>query len=381
MNEIKEVLNKKGITQIWLADQLGKSYNMVNAYAQNRRQPSLEDLYKIADILDVEIFDLLKKTLNNKMDKIKVFEAFAGFGGASFGLKKAKIPYEVIGYSEVDKFASELFNGNFPNVKNFGDITKIDPNEIPDFDLFTGGFPCQPFSQVGLGKGELDTRGTLFHNILNICKVKRPQHILLENVKGLVTKKHERTLRAIIESLEKLGYQVTYKLLNSKDYGIPQNRDRVWLYAYHGKLESNFSLEPKKETLNVFFKDLLDKNPSKDLFKNQKQIERLKEIYHLDFIVNEPSCADFYNKNIRKDGISITILEPHHNKMRVVHPPKNNGELLVRKYSIEEHFRLMGFRDGEIDFCNQSYQQLCKRAANGWDINLVSKLFKIIFGQ
>ena len=101
MNEIKEVLNKKGITQIWLADQLGKSYNMVNAYAQNRRQPSLEDLYKIADILDVEIFDLLKKTLNNKMDKIKVFEAFAGYGGASFGLKKAKIPYEVIVTKEV----------------------------------------------------------------------------------------------------------------------------------------------------------------------------------------------------------------------------------------------------------------------------------------
>ena len=80
-----------------------------------------------------------------------------------------------------------------------------------------------------------------------------------------------------------------------------------------------------------------------------------------------------------KDKISITILEPHHNKMRVVHPPKENGELLVRKYSIEEHFRFMGFNDGEIIFNNQSYQQLCKRAANGWDINLVSKLFKIIF--
>lgn len=313
------------------------------------------------------------------MKKIKVFEAFTGYGGASFGLKKAKIPYEVIGYSEVDKFASELFNGNFPDIKNFGDITKINPNEIPDFDLFTGGFPCQPFSQVGLGKGEQDTRGTLFHNILKICEVKKPKHILLENVKGLITKKHEKTLDTIVKSLEKLGYHVIYKLLNSKDHGIPQNRERVWIYAYLGKLNPNFNLKPKKEPLKIHFKDLLDSKPAKDLFKNQKQIERLKELYNLDFIVNEPSCADLYNKNIRNDGISITILEPHHNKMRVVHPPKKNGELLVRKYSIEEHYRLMGFKDGEINFCNQSYQQLCKRAANGWDINLVSKIFKIIF--
>jgi len=312
------------------------------------------------------------------MKKIKVFEAFAGYGGASFGLKKAKIPHEVIGFAEIDKFASELYAKNFPKVKNYGDITQINPEEIPDFDLFTGGFPCQPFSQVGLGKGEQDTRGTLFHNILEICKVKKPKYILLENVKGLVTKRHEKTLNTIIGNLKDLGYEVTYKLLNSKDYGIPQNRERVWIYAYHGKLETSFTLEPKKVKLKIYFKDLLDSNPAKDLFKNQVQIERLKELYNLDFIVKEASCADLYNKNIRTDGISITILEPHHNKMRVVHPPIN-GELQVRKYSIPEHFRFMGFKDGEIDFCNQSYQQLCKRAANGWDVNLVSKLFKIIF--
>lgn len=314
-----------------------------------------------------------------KMDKIKVFEAFAGYGGASFALKKAKIPHEIIGYSEIDKFASELYDQNFSGIKNYGDITQINPHDIPDFDLFTGGFPCQPFSSVGLGKGEQDIRGTLFYNIVEICQVKRPKHILLENVKGLISNRHGKTLETIVSNLEKLGYHVVYKLLNSKDYGIPQNRERVWIYGYHGKLDPTFELKPKKEKLKLFFKDLLDKNPSQDLYKNQKQIQRLKELYGLDFIVDEPSCADLYNKNIRKDGISITILEPHHNKMRVVEPPLENGELMVRKYSVSEHFRLMGFKDGEIDFCNQSYQQLCKRAANGWDINLVAKLFKIIF--
>lgn len=348
-------------------------YNNVNEFMTNEPQKEFFKEVHNPTTKDTKLID------SSKTNKIRVFETFAGYGGASFGLKRAKINHEIIGYSEIDKFASELFDVNFPNIKNYGDITKIDPKEIPDFDLFTGGFPCQPFSQVGLGKGEQDTRGTLFHKILEICEVKRPKHILLENVKGLITKRHEKTLNTIISSLEKLGYQVTYKLLNSKDYGIPQNRERVWIYAYHGNLDTNFNLEPKKVKLKTHFKDLLDKNPSFDLFKNQNQIERLKELYNLDFIVNEPCCADLYNKNIRKDKISITILEPHHNKMRVVHPPKENGELLVRKYSIEEHFRFMGFNDGEIIFNNQSYQQLCKRAANGWDINLVSKLFKIIF--
>ena len=167
--------------------------------------------------------------------------------------------------------------------KNFGDITKIKPKDIPDFDLFTGGFPCQPFSQVGMGLGEDDTRGTLFHDIIRICKVKKPKHILLENVKGLKTSKHGRTLKTIITKLTNLGYDVVTELMNSKDYGIPQNRERVWIYAYKGILPLTFKLSPVKKKLNFFFKDLLDKNPDQSLFKNQKQIKRLKELYNLDF--------------------------------------------------------------------------------------------------
>ena len=312
--------------------------------------------------------------------KIKVFEAFAGYGGASFALKNARIPFETIGFSENDKFAVELYEKNHPGVPGFGDITKIKPKELPDFDLFTGGFPCQPFSQVGLGKGEEDIRGTLFYDIIRICKEKKPQHILLENVKGLRTNKHGNTLQTIVKSLSKLGYDVVIELLNSKDYGIPQNRDRLWIYGYKGTLPLTFNLQPPKERLKVFLKDLLEDEPDPALFKSQEQIERLKELYLLDFIVDEPSCADLYNKNIRKDGISITILEPHHNKMRIVHPPKKI-ELQVRNYSVVEHFRLMGFKDGEINFAGQSYQQLCKRAANGWDINVAAKIFTHIFEQ
>ena len=277
--------------------------------------------------------------MENK-SRLRVFEAFAGYGGASFGLQKAKIKYEVVGYSEIHKLTSQFYELNHPGIKSFGDITKIDPKEIPDFDLFTGGFPCQPFSTVGMRKGVEDTRGTLFHDIIRICDFKRPKHVLLENVKGLKSIRGGRTLKTIISKLTNIGYDVICTILNSKDYGIPQNRERIWIYGYQGSLPLMFNLEPPKEKLTLFFKDLLDKKPDKSLFKNQEQIKRLTELYGLDFIVNERACVDLYNKNIRKDGISITILEPHHNKMRVVHPPKN-GELLVRKYSVEEQFKLM----------------------------------------
>jgi len=315
-----------------------------------------------------------------KQPKLRLFEAFAGYGGASFALRKAKIQHKTVGFSEIDKFAVELYQKNHIGVPFFGDITQIKEEDLPDFDLFTGGFPCQPFSQVGLGKGEDDTRGTLFHDIIRICEAKRPKHILLENVKGLRTNRHGKTLETIIKKLSRLGYDVVVELLNSKDFGIPQNRERVWIYAYHGSLPVTFDLKPTKQKLKIFFKDLLDVNPDPALFKTQKQIERLKELYELDFIVTEPSCADLYNKKIRTDGTSITILEPHHNKMRVVHPPKR-GELIVRNYSVTEHYRFMGFKDGEIDFANQGYHQLCKRAANGWDINIASLIFKQIFKQ
>ena len=200
----------------------------------------------------------MRAFMKNKK-KIKIFEAFAGYGGASFALRKAKINFETVGFSENDKFAVELYEENHQGVPGFGDITKIDPKELPDFDLFTGGFPCQPFSQVGLGLGELDIRGTLFYDIIRICEEKRPKHILLENVKGLRTNRHGKTLQTIVKRLTELGYEVVFELLNSKDFGIPQNRDRIWIYAYLGTLPLEFQLAPPKEKLKIWSKILLAK--------------------------------------------------------------------------------------------------------------------------
>ena len=124
----------------------------------------------------------------------------------------------------------------------------------------------------------------------------------------------------------------------------------------------------------------LDKNPEEDLYLNENQIQRLIELHNFDFNVNEKLCVDIYNKKIRHDGTCITITEPHHNSLRIVEPPRN-GKFVVRKLSKKEHFRLMGFSDNEFNFGEFSYQQICKRAGNGWDVNVVSKIFSKIFSE
>lgn len=325
-----------------------------------------------------------------KHNQIRVFEGFAGYGGATYGLQRAGIDFEVVGYSEFDKFASALYDANHKNkdgtsIKNWGDITQINPEELPDFDLFTGGFPCQPFSQVGMQQGEKDQygRGTLMYDILNICQVKKPQYVFLENVKGLSTKRFENTFNSLKKSLKDMGYgDLKYAILNTKDYGIPQNRERLWMFAKLGGLPDDFSMIPPTIDNGLRLPDFVDENPEDNLYLSQAQIQRIKDFYGIEsFVVKEHSCFDLYNKKIRDDGISITILAPEHNKMRMVEPTKSDGTEIVRKYSVSEQFRLMGFKDGEVNFAGQSYTQLSKRAANGWDVNILGILLNHIWRQ
>lgn len=321
---------------------------------------------------------------------VKVFEGFAGYGGATYGLRRAGIKFDVVGYSEFDKFAAELYDANHKDangnpIKNWGDITLIKAEDLPDFDLFTGGFPCQPFSTVGMQQGEKDRygRGTLLYDILRICEEKKPKYVFLENVKGLATKRFEGTFNTLKDALKEMGYgDLKYAILNTRDYGIPQNRERLWMFAQLGGLPDDFSMVPEPIDNGLRLKDFVDESPEEKLYLSQQQIQRIKDFYHIpSFIVDEYSCFDLYNRKIRDDGISITILAPEHNKLRMVEPTGPDGVEIVRKYSVPEQFRLMGFKDGEIDFANQSYTQLSKRAANGWDVNLVGYLLNHIWEQ
>lgn len=327
------------------------------------------------------------------MEKLKVFEAFAGFGGASFGLKKAKIPHEIVMFSEWDKWAQELFrlnHGQIPLFGEKGDINKGDISKIPAFDLFTGGFPCQPFSSAGMGKGELDPRGTLFYPILKIVEYHRPQHILLENVKGMTHRKHLPTLRKIISSLESLGYSVPDPVvLNSRDFGVPQNRERLWIYAFHGNLPFGFSHAPNPIETGKTFHDYLDPQNDidvpREMYLSDEQINVLlkKHKMPIEEILSESEslCLDIYNKKLRKDRVSITLTEPHHNSLRVVEHSNCKRGYTVRKLTIKEHYRLMGFSENQLKQGEQSYQQLCKRAGNGWDINVASLIFKKVLNN
>lgn len=342
---------------------------------------------------------------------LKVFEGFAGYGGGSFALKKLKelhpnFEYEVIGYSEIDKYACELFDLNHKKndgtpIKNYGDITKINPEDIPDFDIFMGGFPCQPFSTAGMQKGEDDPygRGTLFQHIMRICKEKKPKYIFMENVKGILSKKFDETRNQMELMLKDMGYvhdkedenekALAMALLNSKDYGIPQNRERVWMFARLGGLPQDFTMTPPQRKNNLKMADFLDPNEHvlKELYLSKKQIDHLKEKHNIpSFLVETPLCFDVYNKKIKYDGYSITITMPEHNSLRVVEAHKDKE--VVRKMSVTEQFRLMGLeglegigRKIDIQFGNQSYTQLSKRAGNGWDVNLLTILLEYIFNQ
>jgi DNA (cytosine-5)-methyltransferase 1 len=137
-----------------------------------------------------------------------------------------------IGYSEIDKYAIQIYQRHFQDHKNYGDITKINEKELPDFDLLCGGFPCQSFSIAGKRGGFSDTRGTLFFDIARILKAKKPRLLLLENVKGLLSHDEGRTFATIISTLDELGYDLQWQVLNSKNHGVPQNRERVFIVGH-----------------------------------------------------------------------------------------------------------------------------------------------------
>lgn len=138
-----------------------------------------------------------------------------------------------IGYSEIDKYAIQVYNKHFKH-KNYGDCTKIITSELPDFDLLVGGFPCQAFSIAGKRRGFDEARGTLFFDIARILADKKPRNFILENVKGLLSHDGGRTFTTIIRILSTMGYFVEWQVLNAKNFGVPQNRERVFIVGHLG---------------------------------------------------------------------------------------------------------------------------------------------------
>jgi DNA (cytosine-5)-methyltransferase 1 len=188
---------------------------------------------------------------------MKYFSMFSGIGGFEKGIEQAYELQQVgvkpedspdpaggtpqhteyplcIGYSEIDKYACQVYSKHYPEHKNYEDCTTIDPTQLPDFDLLVGGFPCQAFSIAGKRRGFEDTRGTLFFDVAKILREKRPRNFILENVKGLLSHDNGNTFKTIISALAELGYSVEWQVLNSKNFGVPQNRERVYMVGHLG---------------------------------------------------------------------------------------------------------------------------------------------------
>ncbi len=202
------------------------------------------------------------------MGELKSIDLFAGIGGIRFSFERALGDgIRTVFVSEWDEHAQKTYRANFrDDFKIVGDITKIDEKEVPNFDICLAGFPCQAFSIAGKHLGFEDDykgicRGTLFFDAIRICDYHKPKVIFFENVKGLTVHDHGRTFNVICQTLEKIGYKVFSKILNSKDYGVPQNRERIYIVAFRKDIAPKTFLFPESIDSSKRLIDIREQNP------------------------------------------------------------------------------------------------------------------------
>ncbi len=247
--------------------------------------------------------------------KLRVLENFAGIGTQRIALENIGIEHEVVGITEIDKFAIKSYEAIHGEVNNLGDISLVDPNDVPDHDLFTYSFPCQDISVAGKGKGfekGSGTRSGLLWECEKVIRAKKPKYLLMENVKNLVSKKFLPGFEEWLSALEELGYTNYWQVLNAKDYGIPQNRERVFCLSILGEHEPYEF--PEKETLELRLKDILEVEVDEKFYLSEEKVERLtinldKMLDNKDLQVVGNTSATGYNKSnvYHENGVSPTL--------------------------------------------------------------------------
>lgn len=277
---------------------------------------------------------------NDKKDSttFRFIDLFAGIGGIRLGFEQVfKKNSDFVFASEIDKHAQTAYYNNFGHLPS-GDITKIEPEEIPSFDILLAGFPCQPFSNAGLKKGFEDTRGTLFFDIAKIAKYHKPQVVFLENVKGF--KNHDRgnTFKVVKNTLEELGYKVYAEVLNAKDFGVPQNRERIYIIGF---LDHSVNFQfPKPLNKKVKLGNILENNVNEKYTISDKlwagHQRRKKEHkakgngFGYSLFTEESEYTSTISARYYKDGSEILIKQKDKNP---------------RKLTPREAARLQGFPD------------------------------------
>jgi len=298
------------------------------------------------------------KTNKNKKSGFSFIDLFAGIGG--FRLALEELNGKCLFSSEIDDECAKTYAFNFGDYPN-GDIKKITPSKIPNHDILCGGFPCQPFSISGKMKGFEDTRGTLFFNILKIVKEKQPKVVFLENVKHLKDHNNKNTLKTIIKQLEELGYNTEWDLLNAKDFGLAQNRERIIIVG-NKKGRFDFSKIEKKE--NKTIRDILETDVEYEYIKPTEYTILPKSLWKKQ--ASGLIFCGYRNKSTRIAGIRpntehLSRVHKQPNRIYYIdgtHPTIPSQETAgrfwiydgkaVRKLTLNECFRLQGFPDNFV---------------------------------
>lgn len=282
-------------------------------------------------------------------------DLFAGIGGIRLGFEQAfGNDIKTVFVSEWDKKAVETYKANFDDkIDIAGDITEVNENDIPEHDILLAGFPCQAFSLAGQKKGFEDARGTLFFDVARIIKRHNPKVVFCENVKNLVNHDRGRTFKVIKEILEDLGYVVFYKILNSKDFGVPQNRERIYIVAFRKDIAPKTFEFPEKIDDTKVIKDIVEEHEvSPKYYLSTAYLESLKkhkerhaskgngfgyEIRNTDSVAGAIVCGGMgRERNLIVDN-RLTNFTP------VTHIKGEINREFVRKMTPREWARLQGF--------------------------------------
>ncbi|MCG6154059.1 DNA cytosine methyltransferase [Leptospira bandrabouensis] len=324
-------------------------------------------------------------------NKIRFIDLFAGIGGFRLGFEKTG-HFSCVFSSEIDRHAAEIYSANFGDTPH-GDITSIQNEDIPPFEVLLAGFPCQPFSIAGEKKGFEDTRGTMFFEILRILQHHKPKVVVLENVKHFKDHDKGKTLKTVLDKLNLLGYSTVWKLLNAKDFGVPQNRERTIIIgclenkSFHFNFKTNPIIENK--ITNILDGDdasfeYLDESEYTLIQKPKKQESGLifvgyrnkkirtvgvrENTEHLSRVHKQP------NRIYSSEGIHPTIAsqEPT-GRYFILHKEK------VRKLTLNECIKLMGF-DNTFKFIGSS-AKIYNRLGNSIVVPMVEQIANQIYLQ
>ena len=322
-------------------------------------------------------------------DKVyTVASFFAGVGGIDLGFEETS-HFKTIYANEFDKFAAKTFSLNFPDIEvDLRDIHDVPATDVPDMDVIIGGFPCQAFSIAGYQQGFDDEkgRGELFFELIRIMESKRPRIALFENVKNLVNHDNGNTFRVICEQLEKLGYHVTYQVLNAMYYGnIPQNRERIYIVAFREDADFVKYHWPLSIPLTSSVKDVIDFHNQVDEKYHYTKGKYKGDIYELlvdatkDDKIDNPSIYQWRRKYVRqnKSGVIPTLTanqgEGGHNVciVKTVHG--------LRKMTPRECFNAQGFPKTFKLPSEQSDAKLYKQAGNSVCVPVIKRIAENIY--